>query len=42
MHEGNEVNSQTFNTSELRLEFLEEGEQEEPQTPVEDSHVLEI
>ncbi|CAI9753697.1 unnamed protein product [Fraxinus pennsylvanica] len=35
------VNSQAFNTAELRLEFLEEGEQE-PQTPEDGSHVIEI
>lgn len=35
-----EANFQTFNTSDLRSEFLEEGEK--PQTPAKKSHVIEI
>lgn len=35
-----EANFQTFNISNLRSEFLEEGE--EPQTSIEESHVIEI
>lgn len=35
------VNYQTFDTSELRSEFFEEGD-EEPQTPTVGSHVIEV
>lgn len=35
-----EVNSHTFNTSDLRSEFFKEGD--EPQTPTEVSHMIEI
>lgn len=35
-----EANLQAINTSELRTEFLEEGS--EPQTPAEESQVIEI